>query len=125
MKIDFAPTIVEACQIYQASKAVNNTAFSYIMATEELDSKDVKTKLRPGLNNLERAGEFATKLTAAVDLFESRIHSYNRCDTEKDYPEFVDTYLELLSEVEDYYGNAKASIFLDTVEDKVAKMLKM
>ena len=44
---------------------------------------------------------------------------------ERAYPEFMDTYLELLSEVEDYYGNAKASIVLDTVEDKMAKMLRM
>ena len=95
------------------------------MATEKLDSKDVKTKLKPGPNNPEQAGEFTTKLKAAVDLFENRIHSYNRYDTKRAYPEFVDTYLKLLSEVEDYYGSAKVSIVLDTVEDKMAKMLRM
>ena len=95
------------------------------MAAEELDSKDVKKKLKAGPNNSEHAGEFVTKLTAAMDLFESRIHSYDRYETELAYPEFVDTYLELFSEVEDYYDHTKASIVLDTIEDKMAKMLQM
>ena len=119
------PKIAEACRIYQASQAVDDTIFSYDMAEKELDTKGSKPKLKPGPNNPEQAGEFATKLTTAVDLFKTRIHSYDRYEMEKVYPVFVDTYLKLLSQVEDYYGNAKASIVLDTVPDKMAKMLRM
>ena len=123
--IDCALTIAEARRIYQASQAVDDTVFGYDMAEKELDTKGSKPKLKPGPNNPEQAGEFATKLTKAVDLFETRIHLYDRYEMKKAYPEFVNTYLKLLSEVEDYYSNTKASIVLDTVLDKMAKMLGM
>ena len=124
-QIDCAPTITEAHRIYQASQAVDDTIFSYDMAERELDTKGSKPKLKPGPINPEQAGEFATKLTKTVDLFKTRIYSYDRYETEKTYPEFVNIYLKLLSEVEDYYSNAKASIVLDTIPDKMAKMLRI
>ena len=66
----------------------------------------MKQKLKPGPNNPEQAGEFATKLKTAVDLFESQIHMYDRYETKKAYQDFVETYLKLLSTVEDYYSFA-------------------
>ena len=85
----------------------------------------MKQKLKLGPNNPELAGKFITKLKTAVDLFESRIHTYDRYKTEKAYSEFVETYLKLLSMVEDYYSFAKASIVLDIVPDKMAKLLRV
>ena len=58
-----------------------------------------------------------------VDLFEARIHTYDRYETEKAYPEFVATYHKLLSEVEDYYKHAIPSVVLDIIPDKMAKMM--
>ena len=80
-------------------------------AKVELANKDTKLKQKPGPNNPEQAEEFATKLKKAVDLFENRIHSYDRYDTEKAYPDFVDTYHKLLSQVEDCYKPAKQVLF--------------
>ena len=81
--------------------------------------------MKPGPNNLEQAGEFATKLKTAVDLFESQIHTYDRYETEKAYPQFVETYLKLLSAVEDCYSFTEASIVLDIIPDKMAKLLRV
>ena len=50
---------------------------------------------------------------------------YDRYKTEKAYPEFVETYLKLLSAVEDYYSFAEASIVLDIIPDKMAKLLRV
>ena len=49
----------------------------------ERDNKGMKQKLKPGPNNVEQAGEFATKLKTAVDLFKSRIHMHDRYETER------------------------------------------
>ena len=38
---------------------------------KEQDNKGMKQKLKPGPNNPGQAGEFATKLKTAVDLFKS------------------------------------------------------
>ena len=75
----------------------------------------MEQKLKPGPNNPEQAGKLTTKLKTAVDLFESHIHTYDRYETKKAYREFVETYLKLLSMVEEYYSFAKASIVLDII----------
>ena len=91
----------------------------------EQDNKGMKQKLKPVHNNPEQAGKFTTKLKTAVDLFESHIHTYDRYETKKAYPEFVETYLKLLSMAEDYYSFAKASVVLDIIPDKMAKLLRV
>ena len=50
---------------------------------------------------------------------------YDRYETKKAYLEFVETYLKLLSTVEDYYSSAEASIVLDIIPDKMAKLLRV
>ena len=64
---------------------------------KQLATKDTKPKTKPGPNNPEQAEMFSTQLKDAVDLFETRIHTYDRYETEKAYPEFVSTYHKLLS----------------------------
>ena len=85
----------------------------------------MKQKLKPGPNNPEQSGKFATKLKTAADLFKSQIHMYDRYETKKAYPKFVENYLKLLSTVEDYYSSAEASIVLNIIPDKMAKLLRV
>ena len=88
-------------------------------------NKDTKPNMKPGPNNPEQAEAFSTQLKDTVDLFEIRIHTYDRYETEKAYPEFVATYHKLLSKVEDYYKHTIPSVVLDIIHDKIAKMLRV
>ena len=92
---------------------------------KQLATKDTKPKIKLGPNNPKQAESFSTQLKDAVDLFEIRIHTYDRYETEKAYPEFVATYHKLLSEVEDYYKHAIPSVVLDIIPDKMAKMMRV
>ena len=92
---------------------------------KQLATKDTKPKTKPGPNNPEQAEAFSTQLKDMVDLSEARIHTYDRYETEKAYPEFVSTYHKLLSEVEDYCKHAIPSVVLDIIPDKMAKMMRV
>ena len=92
---------------------------------KQLANKDTKLKMKPGPNNPQQTEAFTTWLKDAVDFFESRIHTYDRYETERAYLEFVATYHKLLSEAEDYYKHANLSVVLDIIPDKMAKMLRV
>ena len=92
---------------------------------KQLATKGTTPKTKPGSNNPKQAEAFSTHLKDTVDLFEARIHTYDRYETEKACPEFVSTYHKLLSEVEDYYKHAILNVVLDIIPDKMAKMMRL
>ena len=73
---------------------------------------------------MKQAEAFSTQLKDAVDLFEIRIHTYDRYETENTYPEFVATYHKVLSKDEDYYKHAIPSVVVDIIFNKMAKMMR-
>ena len=87
--------------------------------------QDVKPKKPPGPNNPEKASVFVTELDKAVDTFAEKIHSYDRYQVEEAYGDFVDTYYNLLTNVEDYYKDASAQTVLDLVDDNMCTMFWM
>ena len=144
--INKEPDSLKACKLFEQFKAATQDTTMSVYTTiantleanmtnkqqkdtptkeKEGDNKGMKQKQKPGPNNPEQAEEFATKLKTAFDLFESQIHMYDRYETEKAYPEFVETYLKLLSVVEDYYNSAEASIVLEIIPDNMAKPLRV
>ena len=109
---------MKACRLFEQFEAATQDATTYVYTTiidtlnetmtepqkdtpakvKQLANKDTKPKMKPGLNNPQQAEAFTTRLKDAVDLF---IHTYDRYESERAYPEFVATYHKLLSEVED------------------------
>ena len=120
-----------ACILYNQALEVDkqNTLFSYIMATQELDvpaaeaeSKD-EGKKKPGPNNLEEASEFVQQLNEAVDKFAKTIHQYEPYSIQDAYSDFVGRYYELLSKIEDYFVDASTTAILELVDDTTCKIM--
>ena len=136
------PTIAEACRIYQASQAVDDTIFGYDMAEKELatqeleetraEKEDTKTdeakdqlktdiKKKPGPNNPEAASEFMIEINKAADKFTEIIHSYEPYKIQDAYSDFVLRYYKLLVQVEDYFIDASMEAVLELVDDTTCK----
>ena len=120
-----------ACILYNQALEVDkqNTLFSYIMATQELDapaaeaeSKD-EGKKKPGPNNLEEASEFVQQLNEAVDKFAKTIHQYEPYSIQDAYSDFVGRYYELLFKIEDYFVDASTTAILELVDDTTCKIM--
>ena len=136
---------MKACHLFDQFETATQDATTYVYTTivntlnktmtepqkdtptkgKQLATEDTKLKTKPGPNNPEQAEAFSTWLKDAVDLFEARIHTYDRYETEKAYPEFFATYHKLLSEVEDYYKHAIPSVVLDIIPTKMATMMRV
>ena len=93
------------------------------MATQELgapvteaDTKE-DTKKNPGPNNPKEASKFIEEVNKAVDHFTTTIHQYK--------PYLINTYYQLLCNIEDYFKDASSTQVLDLIDETTCKMMHM
>ena len=73
VQIDRASNTVTARCIYEEAQAVEDNAYSYFMAAQELEAA-AQLKKKPGPNNPKAASEFVTNVNTAINKFAYIIH---------------------------------------------------
>ena len=99
------------------------------MASQDLDTAEADMpqdfKKKPGLNNPEEASQFIGDINKAADQFTQTIHKYEPYSIQDTYSDFVGTYFEKLSQIEEYFKDASIQGFLDLVDDTACKIMRV
>ena len=97
------------------------------MASQDLNTAEADMpqdfKKNTGPNKPEEASQFIDDINKAADQFTWTIHQYKPYSIQDAYSDFMGTYYEKLSQIEDYFKDASIQGVLDLVEDTTCKIM--
>ena len=92
--------------------------------TAEADIKsDIKKKPSPSYP--EEASQLVDEINKASEQFMQTIHQYEPYSIQDAYSDFMGTYSEKLSHIEDYFKDASIQGVLDLVDDTTCKIMRV